>query len=625
MSCNLRKIIILDVNPIKELIVNKEKEICRLTKKIKYDINYFPIKTQNDFNIVNSQNNIQNECDSLLIYADIGGDKDYYKLVRYILGKLKKTKITKTLYLLSSEEYEISQKDFEDVRITNFKSEDYFQERYKTRSKIATKKLRIIIDDKFYSVITYGYKTRTKFATKFDTPQVPKFTISPSQNTEKPFGDKPVGLNLAKLVETQKQFGDKPVGLNLAKLVETQKPFGDKPIGLNLAKLVETQKPFGDKPVGLNLAKLVETQKQFGTTLFAQSHFKFESKPEQPLNLTCQWWFIRFFETIFGCGDGKLTQEGGTCYLVAFFNSIILSKYVKYLFIKKMKEYIKIYKKDVDLIKYSLNISTSAFNRQIEEYIHFENPELLYVYRILYNVICEKHIFNTFKTQADTLDITDIFSQASVSYLGYIGEDGTKTGGHSSYVMYTILNQSNINFILSLKTDNSGEYRIPIKYTQKDDYRKASDQPEEIFNNFVSSLEVIHEIPLDTDIILYMDNTPKPLDTQQQTEKIKHHKQITKSKFIIETCCLSYAAEAHQGANHSVTGFICNNEYKIYEQSMNKVIDYNWENGLNTNIDYGFTDFEVFRFLRYDYVIYVNSDKKNKYKYKDAGDCDLNF
>ena len=387
MYCNLRKIIILDVNPIKELIVNEN--ICRLTKPVKYDINYFPIKSQNDFNIVNSQNNIQNECDSLLIYADIGGDKDYYKLVRYILGKLKKTKITKTLYLLSSEEYEISQKDFEDVRITNFKSEDYFQERYKTRSKIATKKLRIIIDDKFYSVITYGYKTRTKFATKFDTPQVPKFTISPSQNTEK---------------------------------------------------------LFGDKPVGLNLAKLVETQKPFGTTLFAQSHFKFKSEPEQPLNLTCQWWFIRFFETIFGCGDGKLTQEGGTCYLVAFFNSIILSKYVKYLFIKKMKEYIKIYKKDVDLIKYSLNISTSAFNRQIEEYIHFENPELLYVYRILYNVICEKHIFNTFKTQADTLDITDIFSQASVSYLGYIGEDGTKTGGHSSYVMYTILNQSNIFF-----------------------------------------------------------------------------------------------------------------------------------------------------------------------------------
>jgi hypothetical protein len=56
MSCNLRKIIILDVNPINKLIVNKN--ICRLTKTIKYDINYFPIKSQNDFNIVNSQNNM---------------------------------------------------------------------------------------------------------------------------------------------------------------------------------------------------------------------------------------------------------------------------------------------------------------------------------------------------------------------------------------------------------------------------------------------------------------------------------------------------------------------------------------------------------------------------------------
>jgi hypothetical protein len=84
------------------------------------------------------------------------------------------------------------------------------------------------------------------------------------------------------------------------------------------------------KPIGINLAALV-----------AQSHFKFKSEKVRPYDLTCQWWFIRFFETIFGCGDGKLTQEGGTCYLVAFFNSIILSKYVKYLFIKKMKQYKK--------------------------------------------------------------------------------------------------------------------------------------------------------------------------------------------------------------------------------------------------------------------------------------------
>jgi len=377
------------------------------------------------------------------------------------------------------------------------------------------------------------------------------------------------------------------------------------------------------KPIGINLAALV-----------AQSHFKFKSEKVRPYDLTCQWWFIRFFETIFGCGDGKLTQEGGTCYLVAFFNSIILSKYVKYLFIKKMKQYIKntdikdilktykpfIHSDDITgLIKDSLNISTRDFNQQIKAYKYFKNPELLYVYRILYNVICKKHTFENPELD-NRVDLTDIFSQASVSYLGYIGEDGTKTGGHSSYVMYTILNQSNINFILSLKTDNSGEYRIPIKYTQKDKYRKDPLQPKEIFNNFVSSLEVIHEIPLDTDIILYMDNTPNP-STTQPLEKIKHHKQIIKSKFIIETCCLSYAASAHIGARHTVTGFICNDEYKIYEQSMNKVIDYNWANGLNTDIDYGFPDFADFQFLIYDYVIYVNS-KKNKYK--DAVDCNLN-
>jgi hypothetical protein len=68
----------------------------------------------------------------------------------------------------------------------------------------------------------------------------------------------------------------------------------------------------------------------------------------------------------------------------------------------------------------------------------------------LYNVICKKHTFENPELD-NRVDLTDIFSQASVSYLGYIGEDGTKTGGHSSYVMYTILNQSNINFILSLK------------------------------------------------------------------------------------------------------------------------------------------------------------------------------
>jgi hypothetical protein len=93
--------------------------------------------------------------------------------------------------------------------------------------------------------------------------------------------------------------------------------------------------------------------------------------------LTCQWWFERFFDTIFDCGKGKIFQSGGTCYLAATLNSILLSNVVKYILIHKIKTAME----DEASKRYITTPLIHTVSTCVRQ---------LYMYRILYNMICSE-------------------------------------------------------------------------------------------------------------------------------------------------------------------------------------------------------------------------------------------
>ena len=329
-----------------------------------------------------------------------------------------------------------------------------------------------------------------------------------------------------------------------------------------------------------------------------------------PNKLTCQWWFERFFDTIFDCGKGKIFQTGGTCYLTATLNSILLSNFVKYILIHKMKTVME----DGESKQY---ITTPLINTVSKCVRH------LYMYRILYNMICSEKYgdgISIEKISGDRIIAMDLMSPESSKF--FCAEDihGCQKplgyGGNSRSTSYIMLLESEVPFVVALKSE-AGQFRMP-------DEKITTNIRKSIYMagaNIFKDLKQIDKINTESiDIILYIDDTePHQLSKK---DKLYRTEEFSELGFDVDTCTISYHVEAHGDTSHSIAGFSCDGNYKFYDNSTNVSFPIDWSKGLDANkyekYDFG-VEFREFRYMKFETAFYVN--RKKIHEYLSNGTC----
>ena len=312
--------------------------------------------------------------------------------------------------------------------------------------------------------------------------------------------------------------------------------------------------------------------------------------------LTCQWWFIRFFETIFNCGKRKIFQVGETCYLTAMLNSILLSNYVKYIIIDKMKAVME----DVESKAYITTELTNKASSCTGE---------LYVYRIVYNMICTDKYSDGISIEplrasgnlGSKRVAMDLVSLASEDF--FCTEDiyGCRTtGGSAISTTYVTLLNTGVAFVIALKSDLQKKrvFRIPKPIEH---IRKFPDT-----QYMFSKLESVDAIPENIDIILYVNNSG--VIVKEQDDDIYSFDDIG---FKPDTCTISYRTESHD-TGHAIAGFSCDGYYRVYDNATNLTFPVNWHMGLRGK-KYNFKEFNDFDHLSFSTVLYVNEKKLATY------------
>ena len=282
--------------------------------------------------------------------------------------------------------------------------------------------------------------------------------------------------------------------------------------------------------------------------------------------------------------------------------------------INKMKKFIlrnPIYTKEV-----TKNLNDTSFNQDVERYARERDPELLYTYRILYNIICNDRVQFNLIHEKEKFKPLDILKSASKNIFGM----GTGESGFEEYVLYTILQKANINFVVAFSGDEPNVFRLPTKIELTPELWKSSEGHQKLMIDILNSLgKKINgqDIPKDTDIILYINNQVRNFELKDRII-IPRYNEITKKGFIVETCTISYTNINH--GFHAISGFICDSNYKIYDEALNITIDYKWVEGIiPTNLSSLFN--EDFTSIKFSTVLYVNS--KKKYLYLADGQCNF--
>ena len=320
--------------------------------------------------------------------------------------------------------------------------------------------------------------------------------------------------------------------------------------------------------------------------------------------LTCQWWFERFFDTIFDCGKGKIFQSGGTCYLAATLNSILLSNVVKYILIHKMKTAME----DEASKRYITTPLIHTVSTCVRQ---------LYMYRILYNMICSEKYGDGISIEnrsGHKIIAMDLMSIESSTFFCGEDKDGCRrlSGGNSRGTSYTMLLESGVSFVVALKSE-AGQFRIPnvsiINQIRKTIYLRGGT----IFKDLPTVDFVDTQL---IDIILYINDTEPHQITKK--DKLSRTEEFSDLGFEVDTCTISYHVEAHGSDSHSIAGFSCDDNYKFYDSALNVTIPIDWRKRLDAaNYDFG-VDFSEFSYIQFETAFYVNTKKIPEYLSKGA-------
>lgn len=323
--------------------------------------------------------------------------------------------------------------------------------------------------------------------------------------------------------------------------------------------------------------------------------------------LSCQWWFKRFFNTVFECGKGRLIQLSGTCYLTTAFNMIILGDYTKRIIISALNYSSVLFDaKDIKYIKEKTN-NRSAVCVDIFK-VKEPKERIKYYSKILYNTICgSKHVRTSI----------DIFKDISQSYFSSNFEEPDITkreGGNSRVALYRILTDLGINFLIC---DYKGTFYQPYSKKSEKLYEQIRYESDPIILLENLATTTISEQPHPPDIILYIETDYKTFP------KIEG--------FDLETVSISIKGTNPNPLNptevvksvHVITGFICDGYYKLYD-SNNLIYNCDWTDPLQLYSN----EYISSMLLKYNWTvtkmyissaIYINANKR--LQYIDEGVC----
>ena len=322
--------------------------------------------------------------------------------------------------------------------------------------------------------------------------------------------------------------------------------------------------------------------------------------------LTCQWWFKRFFATVFECGKGRLVQFSGTCYMTSVFNSIILGEYAKRILIKALNRCIDdgiFSSTDIAGIKRPIVSGVCIDSSRITEL----TERLKYYAKIFYNTICVTKSLPRIEPRYQ--DIFELTSSTYFSTYAMALPKYKKEGGHATSVILTCLLDFDIKFCVLDR--NNDFYSLPPHGGKADAYLLAErlrklgwKYPGLYLTPLDKPLNVI-----DPDIILYIDyegdNPPPPPPVVDG--------------YIPETSTIALTfykgLEIH---GHSICGFVCDGSYKIYDSAYNTIDNCNWLDPAQlSNNDYTrrMQDFYGWKIesIFLTSVIYINASKRLQY------------
>lgn len=245
--------------------------------------------------------------------------------------------------------------------------------------------------------------------------------------------------------------------------------------------------------------------------------------------LSCAWWFEFFINNAFNCAKGRLLQYAGTCFFNVVMNQIILGKNLSTLVKKAIEE-------------------TIQKNPSVKDFLE-EDPSLLnkcpvkfdsaYMIRLLYQVLIN---FTTF--EKNVFLPSDFMLEASKEegFGEKIMGEPTGESDNSFKVITKLFNSLNINFTI---VDFSQGFKEYYKYgydMSKDDY----------------DFQLI-DIPSNEqrfDVVIALDYCKPMLD-------------IYKLESAILRCNIG-------DESHVFLGFICDNDYKIYDSYTNRIFHLEW-------------------------------------------------
>lgn len=318
--------------------------------------------------------------------------------------------------------------------------------------------------------------------------------------------------------------------------------------------------------------------------------------------LSCQWWFKRFFSTVFECGKGRLVQFSGTCYITAAFNMIILGEYTKKIIIDYMNNAVEQVFSPADKELVKIPIEYGACER-LDFTKKDPTTRIKYYAKIFYNTICVSKSMSRINPMVK--DIFDVVSRQ------HFASDRGGDGGLTQVVLFGILTDLSVNFwvVDSIGTLYSPYQRGLDEIAQATElFRKNrnSDAMDEMDKVSFSSMKP-DDYP---DIILYISthegyHLPKISGFEPET-----------SNLSLEFTRLSDASgEIH---SHAICGFECDGYYKLYDSDYNIIDNCDWTDPRQLYKN-AYTERRaaqsglVYKNIYIENAIFINESRRTKY------------
>jgi hypothetical protein len=285
--------------------------------------------------------------------------------------------------------------------------------------------------------------------------------------------------------------------------------------------------------------------------------------------LSCQWWFKRFFSTVFECGKGRLVQFAGTCYLTAGFNIIILGEYLKRIIIRSMNSVVE---------KNLLSSADLAYIREpIEEGIcvnlrklSSQTERILYYSKIFHNTICK----TTHMARINPAK-QDLFKDASDSYFSErLEEKDKEKGGYTFGFLFKLLTDFRVNFLVADKNFNL-----------YDPYSARSEEAYELMRiGYILKGTRILDRKHDYGSLVreHPDNYPDLILYSSNESGYVPISAVKDLNFVPETSHISISilnTVSDESEGHAICGFMCDGYYKLYDSAYNTIDNWDWTQG----------------------------------------------